>query len=226
MGSALNGAAAFHNKENSSELPGLPGLPRSPQNPPVSRLHGAGPSAMANMEGMAGLPPPGMGGKRGLQVAAGSTAKTMPCPVCGEEIATAAKKCRFCNEVFDRVGLKEIRQSSAPSTGEIPTALSVITFLSTLGSALIALASLGLCITGEGFMVGIGSFMLVLASLQFYAAVKTRNGSAQGRDIMVKLNLFSIILSVFSFQLLQIFFGFVCHKYLTRPDVVAYCCKD
>jgi hypothetical protein len=38
-----------------------------------------------------------------------------PCPSCGEQIATAALKCRFCNEVFDPELKKREKAKSKPS---------------------------------------------------------------------------------------------------------------
>jgi len=43
-----------------------------------------------------------------------STADTRPCPVCGERIKTAARKCRHCGEEFDQV---ETPETEGDSTG-------------------------------------------------------------------------------------------------------------
>lgn len=42
-----------------------------------------------------------------------------PCPMCGEMIATAAVKCRFCGEVFD----PKLKKAMAPRRGDVPSYL-------------------------------------------------------------------------------------------------------
>jgi|688.fasta_scaffold378014_1 hypothetical protein len=48
-----------------------------------------------------------------------STGDRKPCPVCGEQIAITARKCRFCGEVFEPVESAEAPQGDATG-GIIP----------------------------------------------------------------------------------------------------------
>ena len=46
-----------------------------------------------------------------------STGDRQPCPVCGEQIAAAARKCRFCGEVFDAPEIEQ--EAEGDSTGGV-----------------------------------------------------------------------------------------------------------
>jgi hypothetical protein len=48
-----------------------------------------------------------------------STDARKPCPLCGEQIAAAARKCRFCGEVFDPLEADEAPEGDATG-GVIP----------------------------------------------------------------------------------------------------------
>ena len=52
--------------------------------------------------------------KKRLQAANAQNQQTKPCPYCGEQIAVAAKKCRFCGELLDEEERAAREQASRP----------------------------------------------------------------------------------------------------------------
>ncbi len=54
--------------------------------------------------------------KKRLQAANAQNQQTKPCPYCGEQIAVAAKKCRFCGELLDAKERAAREQASRPQS--------------------------------------------------------------------------------------------------------------
>jgi hypothetical protein len=122
--------------------------------------------------------------------------KTRPCPVCGEEIAAAAKKCRFCNEVFDMEGLKQVQASAEKGISmQMPTKLHLLTGLQYFG--------FGLCIFFSFFALfggapGVGLGLLVIYGSLFFLVAKIREGSRTAWTIMTGLMGLGFLMSLAS----------------------------
>lgn len=148
---------------------------------PISPPTGRGPP-VARASRLSALPGPGRADPArtapgGPPAAAG---KTRPCPVCGEEIAVAAKKCRFCNEIFDREGVRALRNAPSAPTEARPTKLTIATALATLQfvfflfSGFMALASGSE--TGLGMAIGIWLVGGLFYAPAYYASRGSRVG--------------------------------------------------
>jgi hypothetical protein len=82
------------------------------------------------------------------------------CPACGESIAAAAKKCRFCGEIFDA----ELRRISAPQpSGAERMLVPVGRPISAIASGYLALFGI---IPGCGLPFSIGAIITGLVALK------------------------------------------------------------
>jgi hypothetical protein len=118
--------------------------------------------------------------------------RTKPCPVCGEEIAVGAKKCRFCNEVFDVEGLKRVQDAAAePDHMDIPSSLNAITWLNYIFSG--AMFVVGIAQLGSNPPSAIAN--LLVHGLILLMVYKVRNRSYVAWCIMTGVMVLNIALS-------------------------------
>lgn len=169
----------------------------------------------------------------GIPLVSAAKMSTRPCPVCGEEIAVLAKKCRFCNEVFDREGLRSIRQY-APVT-EIPTGLNVMSIiflvLSSLGFFGYVFRATRFFLYGQGTDIMNGFFCLfwvLLIGAQMWIVTAVRKRSSYALKIWTDLSYISIVLQLIHLDIIgMIGLGLTCILlWVLRTDATIRYCSE